>query len=218
MSRRRRAIVFALLACVCGLGSALIAGRWRAGVEAGLGEMRTVVVTERALEKGESLDDRAVERSMRVADLPIRYLPPDALGSPLEAVGAVPVAEIPAGSYLLASQLRPDATREGPPRLKGAASPIEVTVQAAGSLGTGGGAGASRVVDVIAAREAGIGTRARVEVIARRVPLLGLRPGGRGHSGAEPGSWLAVLGLDREQALAVIEAENFARELRLLPR
>ncbi len=214
MSRRSRAIGFLGLAALCAIASASLAARYRGGVEQSYGPTRTVVTVERELVAGKALDADDLRRQLGRREVPERFIPPDAIVSPGQMEGARPVASVPAGSYLLVSHLRaPAAAGRLPSRL----SPIEVRVAAAGGLTRSRRPGAWAEVDVIAAREPGVGQEGRVVVLARAVPLLELRRSAA--AGArQGGGWVATLGLDRSQALRVIEAENFSRELRLLPR
>jgi Flp pilus assembly protein CpaB len=213
--RRRRALAFGVLAVCCALASAAFAARYRDGAEQSYGEARAVVAVQRDLAAGTTLTAEQVERALAVREVPEAFVPPDALPAPEVAVGVRLRADVPAGSYLLGSQLDDPAAAKrrrdrGLPR---GLRPIEVGVASAGSLAASGGAG--RRVDVVAADEPGTTTNPRVRVLARRVPLLNLR---RERDGAGEAGWKATLGLDRGAALAVIEAENFAREVRLLPR
>ena len=73
-------------------------------------------------------------------------------------------------------------------------------------------------VDVVVAGEPVTGGRAKVSVAARDVRLIGIAPAEPSEGTAVGGdSWSATLALTREQALELIEAENFAREIRLIP-
>lgn len=209
---RRRAALFAALAAACAVLSAAIAARYREAGQADYGPVRDVVVVERELRDGEPIDERVLRRSLAVREVPERFVPPDAFEVAEHALGARPRSSVPAGSYLLASQI---ATRGRAPRpeLGRGLRPITVTVVASGSPA----AGRSPIVDVVAADEPGSVANPRVRVLARRVPLVGVRPLGRPASG-EPRRAEATLALSRADALAVIEAENFAGELRLLPR
>jgi Flp pilus assembly protein CpaB len=201
-----------VLATLSALGSAALAGRYGGGVAEGYGSLRPVVVVERELRRGVALDPRRVRASLGVRDVPERFVPPDALSHPSEALGERSHAAIPAGSYLLRSQFAAGdrGTEEGRP-LRAGLHPIEVVVGSATALE--GRGGVSRV-DVVAADEPGATVNPRVRVLAKRVPLLAIR---RVTDGGER-RWQATLGLDRARALTVIEAENFARQIRLLPR
>lgn len=219
MNRRRRALLFALLAAASALGSVLAAARYRDGSEIDYGPSRPVVVAARELAAGEKITAAVARRSLSGAAVPERFLPPDALGSPREALGVRPAATVPAGSYLLRSQLgAPGRERRAAPALPKGLLPVSVTVAGAGSLAALRASGSSRGrVDVVAAGQPGIGGAPRVRVLARAAPLLGLRPLG-GRLAGEPGRSEATLALSRAAALEVIEAENFASEVRLLPR
>lgn len=214
--RRGRAILFAGVAVVCALASAAVAERYRAAGSMDDGPTRPVVVSTGRLPAGEVLRRRRAGRLLSVRELPERFVPPDALATPADAIGSVPHAAVPAGSYLLYSHL--GAERRGDPArgLAKGLRPVEVGVSAAGPLEESGTDGVR--VDVLAADEPGSTVNPRVRILARRVPLLGLERRPRG-AGTEPdaGGWRATLALDRTDSLAVIEAENFAREIRLLP-
>ena len=218
MSRRGKAIGFAALAVLCAIASASIASGYRESVDAEIGELRTVVVVSRQLEPGRPLSRRVLDGSLELREVPTRFLPPDALIDPGEALGRKPYAPIPAGSYLLASQIRIPGADAGPeqPALGGDLSPVEITVAAAAALaplaGTPGGQ-----VDVVVAGEPVTGGGATVRVAASGVRLIALEPADPEAASAGGDSWTATLALSRGQALRLIEAENFARELRLIP-
>jgi hypothetical protein len=133
---------------------------------------------------------------------------------PGDALGLVPRGPAPAGSYLLASQLRaPRHTRR--PGLGGGRSPVEISVSGADALLALGRPAGSRVDVVVTAEPSGPGP-GRTYVAASGVPLLALGPG---EDGPGPGgSSAATLGLTRRQALRLIAAESYARKLTLLPQ
>lgn len=219
MSRRARAAAFAVLAIVCAVASAAITSGYRDSVDEQLGALRAVVVVTEPLTAGEMIDRRRSQRSLELRDVPVRFLPPDALDDPSEAVGRRPVAPVPAGSYLLVSQLKDGSASPDPntPRLGDDLQPVEITVSAAGALVSLGAGGPARV-DVVVADEPVTGGRARVRVAAEGVRLLSIvraSPEATPVEGTD--GWTATLALTRQQALDLIEAENFAREIRLIP-
>jgi Flp pilus assembly protein CpaB len=217
VSRRTRAAGFAILALLCAVASAAIASGYRESVDAQLGELREVVVVDAPLPAGETLRGRTVRRSLGTREVPVRFLPPDAIAAPAEAVGRRPVATVPAGSYLLASHFRPPGVpRRDGPTLGHGLQPVEISVTGAGALAALAGQAGVRV-DVVVAGEPITGGRARVRVAAEGVRLLALEPASPA-DGTSPGgdSWSATLALTRRQALLLIEAENFAREIRLI--
>jgi hypothetical protein len=210
---RRRALAFAALAAISALASIAVASRYRDGVAEGFGELRSVVVVKSELRPAWPLDAEQLRTSLLTRQVPEAFVPPDALSLPSEALGARPRTRIPVGSYLLRSQLASGERPEPGPGLADGLRPIEVAVASAAGLEQAGRRSAR--VDVVAADEPGTTVNPRVRVLARRVPLLGIR---RARGGGGPGGWLATLGLGRAEALEVIEAENFARQIRLLPR
>ena len=218
MSRKWRAFGFGALAVLCAVASGSIASGYRDSVDAQLGELRGVVVVTEVLPAGEPLDSRVSRTALELRQVPVRFAPPDVLADPAEARGRKTLATIPAGSYLLASHLREPGPR-GPaePRLGGNLQPVEITVSGAGALAALGSGGALRV-DVVVAGEPVTGGRARVRVAAEGVQLIALEPAAPEDATATGGdSWNATLALGRSDALELIEAENFAREVRLIP-
>ncbi len=217
MNRRARAIGFAGLALISAVASASIASAYRESVDDRLGELRSVVTVARPLERGTSLRGRVLRSSLAIREVPVRFLPPDAISDPAQIAGRRTAATVPAGSYLLASHLRSSEPREpSRPKLGRDLHPVDVTVNGAGAL-AGGPVGGSRV-DVVVAGEPVTGGRARVRVAARGVRLIGIEPADPSQGMTAGGdSWRATLALTRNQALELIEAENFAREIRLIP-
>ena len=218
MSRRGRAVAFLLLALAAAAIAAAIANGYGSRVAGGYGELRPVVVTGTGLPAGKALGPRQVASMLEVRRVPARFVPPSALSSPDEALGLAPQATLPAGSYLLAAQLRaPQRKGAGVlPGLGGARRPVEIAVSGAGALLAAGPAPAGAKVDVVVTTEPDGPGPGRTYVAAADVPLLGLRAGadGPGAGGASE----ATLGLTRDQALRLIAAENFARQVTLLPR
>ena len=128
---------------------------------------------------------------------------------------------IAAGGYVTAEDLRRPRKRNGggdalPPKL----SPVEIQVTGAGPLAAEAGT-SELAVDVVVTTEPGPGGDGRTYVAASSVPLLGLaQAGGSADAaalGADALSHTATLALTREQALELIDAESFARQLRLIP-
>lgn len=218
MSRRAKAIGFAALAALCAIASASIATGYRESVDAQLGDLRVVAVATEALERGEKLDRRRLLRAVELREVPERFAPPDALAEPAAAAGRRLLAAVPAGSYLVASVLRVPGPGPGVrPQLAGDLQPVEITVTGAGSLASAGDLAGTRV-DVVVAGEPVTGGRAKVRVAATDVRLVGLEPAAPGEAtAAGEDSWVATLALRRPDALDLIEAENFAREVRLIP-
>lgn len=213
MKARGRALVFLLLAAFAAAGAAALADRYGASVASGFGPMRPVVVLRAKLGAGDPIGPREVATRMVVRRVPVRFAPPDALASPNEALGLEAKLELPAGSYLLGSQLRPPRRGSGAERrLARGRSPVEIAVGGAGAL-LAAGQSVGRV-DVVVTAEPGGSGPGRTFVAAPAVRLLALRPGAEGEAS---GSAAATLALTRRQALRLIAAESYARKITLIP-
>jgi Flp pilus assembly protein CpaB len=212
--RRARALAFLTAAVICAILAATVAGRYRSRVEARWGPLRPVVVASAELPAGEPIDVTRARSALAVRRVPARFVPPGALSRPADALGQTPGATIPAGSYVIAAQLalpapkRPRSTEVGQ-----GLRPVEVNVTGAQALTVDGEPPQGARVDVVVARQAGLGNSARAYIAATGVRLLALR------SPAGPGeSWSATLAVTEQQALSLIGAQSAGREIRLLPR
>lgn len=220
MSRRGRALAFAAIAIVCAGASAALASGYRDSLESRYGEQRPVVAVVGSLKAGEPIGRRAARRRLEARRIPAAFAPADALADPLEALDLRPHAAIPAGSYLLASQLRePGGGRPRGARLSGRLRPVTITVSGAAALARLPRSGAGLRVDVVVAEEAAARGADPVRVVAERVRLIALERGSPNDPNTPAGEvHEATLALGRGQALELIEAENYAREVRLIPR
>jgi Flp pilus assembly protein CpaB len=225
MSRRARAAAFAAAALVCAALAAGVAGGYRSDVAAQLGDLRPVLVAREPLPAGHALSAERLARATELRRVPARFAPPGALASPSQAIGLSPATSIPAGAYVLSAQLEAPRARGGEHRqqLESGRRAVEISVTAAGALAARSSATGNRV-DVIVTTEPGPGGGpGRTYVAAEAVELLDLRSGGDS-PGADvvPGpsaeAWVATLALTRAQALALIQAESFARAVRLIAR
>lgn len=198
MSRRGRAIAFLLLSLGSAALAAALAEGYGSSVARGYGPLRAVVVLGAPLPAGKPIDPEGVASSLEVHRAPARFVPPGALFAPGEALGLVPDADLPAGTYLVAAQLHPPRRRGAGRRLGRGRRPVEIAAAGAAAVGS--------KVDVVVTSEPGVGGRARTYIAAAGVPLLALRRGA------------ATLGLRKGQALRLIAAESFARKVTLLPR
>ncbi len=207
--QRRRSLGFLVAAGLAAASAAAVADGYGESVARGYGELRPVVVTAADLPAGEPIDPAVLQRRR----VPIRFAPPGALGSPSEAVGLEAAAAVPAGSYLLTAQLRPPRANGRRPALGGGRRPVEIAVSGADALLVTGVQPVGSRVDVVVTSEASGAGAGRTYVAARGVPLLALGPGEEGSGGTAA----ATLGLSREQALRLIDAQSFARRVTILP-
>lgn len=216
MSRRGRALAFLLAALFAAAGAAAIADGYGSRIARGYGELRPVLVAGAELRPGRPIDPGLVSGELEVRKVPVRFVPPGTLASPAEAVGLVPVATVPAGAYLLASQLRPPRAPGAGPVLSGGRRPVEIAVSGADALSVSGAQPVGARVDVVVTTEPTGSGAGRTYVAAAAVPLLALGPGADGPGPG--GAAAATLGLTKAQALRLIAAESFARQVTILPR
>lgn len=215
MSRRARAVAFGMLALLAAVLAASLAAGYGSTVTGGYGPLRRVVVAAADLPAGRRIGIGEVEGALTVRRVPARFAPPGVLASPQQALGLTPAARVPAGSYLLAAQLRLPR-REAPARsgLGGGRHPVEIAVSGAGALLAAGPLPAGARVDVVVTSEPGGAGPGRTYVAAAGVPLLALAPPAEGEG--QDGPAAATLALTKGQALRLIAAESFARKLTLL--
>lgn len=213
MSRRGRSVGFLLGAVVAAVAAGAIADGYGRSVVRGYGELRPVLVASADLPAGREIDPATAGEMLEVRRVPVRFAPEAALAAPQEALGLVPAATVPAGSYLLAGQLRPPRSTGIGPRLGHGRRPVEIAVSGAGALSAFGGQPVGSRVDVVVTSEPSGSGDGRTYVAAAAVPLLALAPAGAG----EPGEATVTLGLTRPQALRLIAAESFARRVSVIP-
>jgi Flp pilus assembly protein CpaB len=218
MSRRARAAVFLVLAAGCAALAAAVANGYRSSLARGFGPLREVVVAGRDLPAGEPIGPAQLSHSLQLRRVPGRFVPPGALSAPQQALGREPSAPLPAGSYVLAAQLRvPRAKSARGPRLANGLRPVEIAVSGGEALLASGGSPQGSTVDVVVTTEPRGPAPGRTYVAAVGVRLLALAQQDPAGPGPVAG-WSATLALTRSEALRLIEAESFARSVRLLPR
>jgi Flp pilus assembly protein CpaB len=215
MSRRARAIAFGVGALLAAVAAGTIADGYGDSVARGYGALRPVVVAAAQLPAGKALAPTVAERDLEVRQVPVRFVPAGALHDPAEALGLVPSAAIPSGAYLLAAQLRPPRSDAPGPRLAAGRRPVQISVSGAEALALDGGSPVGSRVDVVITTEPGDGGAGHTYVAAAGVPLLAL---GTAPEGDATGTAEATLGLTRPQALRLIAAESFARQVTVMPR
>jgi pilus assembly protein CpaB len=212
---RARAFGFALLAlAAAGLAAAITSG-YGARVAGSYGPLRRVVVTTEALPARRALGPADLA-SLELRRVPERFVPAGAIGEAARALGMAPRVALPAGSYVPAFLLgQPRHSRPAVPGLPPGLRPVEIAVSGAAALEAAGPPPRGSAVDVVVTSEPrGAGT-GHTYVAAGGVPLIGLGPGPDGPGPTSAAS--AILGLTRTQALRLISAESFARQIRLLP-
>jgi Flp pilus assembly protein CpaB len=214
MSRRARAIGFLALAGIAAALAAGIANSYGSRVARGYGPLRTVVVASRALPAGKALAPENAADGLAQRRVPAMFVPAGALRDAAEAIGLAPVADLSAGSYLTADQLRAPSHDSGAAVPLGRRRhPVQISVSGAEALLAAGTTEREARVDVVVTTEPSLGGPGRTYVAATAVPLLALARGPEGSDGTSA----ATLALTKREALKLIAAESFARKLTLLP-
>jgi Flp pilus assembly protein CpaB len=167
-----------------------------------------VTVAARPLEAGEPITPQLAATGLAVRRVPARFVPSGALLDPSQALGLSPQADLPAGGYLLAAQLRSPRPVGPAGRLSPRRTPVQISVTGTGPLLAAGRSPGERVDVVVVSEPRGPGP-GRAHVAAAGVPLLAIDGAGRAGT--------ATLGLTRDQALRLIPAQSFARQVTLLP-
>ncbi len=179
-------------------------------VRAQVGPLTRVVAATADLRPGTAITAETAARSMEIRRVPIRYAPPRALGSAAEAIGFRLAARIGRGDYVTRSTLVPaDAKGAG----GGGGRIVEVAVAGAGSLADSLQSGAR--VDVLITTDRGSGP-GRTYLATQDAELVAFSPSSGGSG--ETGRATAALRVSLRQAVMLTAAQNFARELRLVPR
>jgi pilus assembly protein CpaB len=211
-ARRRRGV---LLLCVAlasgGLAASEVHDRERRAAER-LGPEVRVLVATRDLRAG----SRITRDTVGVRRVPVRFAPPDALPSAEPVIGARTAAAVRAGAYLTASVFE---GRTGPDDRVLRRRERVVTVRVAGGTAAAGLEPGAHV-DVLVSTETGAGG-GRTTMALAGAELLGVEAGATGEATGAPASGpvaLATLRVSVDQAIYLTAADNFAREIRLLPR
>lgn len=220
-ARRRRALLLISLALASGgLAASQVATRVRQ-VESAVGAPVPVVVMARDVGAGAELRPG----DLAVRQVPERFVPPDALAAPEEALGLPVAAPIARGSQLTAAAIGApggegvDGATPGP--LRRGQRAVEVAVAGGEALAAGTGPGAR--VDVLVSTEPGAGAGTSFLAL-EDVELLGFggEPASSGAEVAAPeaggAAATATLRVTVRQAVYLTAAQNFAREVRLLRR
>jgi pilus assembly protein CpaB len=217
-ARRRRGLLLLSVALASGgLAASQVHERERRAAEE-LGPAVEVLVAARDLRAG----TRVTRDAVALRRVPARFAPPDALTAAAGVVGARVAVPVASGAYLGAGLFEGRAERQGSDGIRVGERAVTVEV-AGGSAATGLAPGAR--VDVLVSTETGAGGGRTVMALAGAELLRLGDAGSDGYADPEteaaatngPGA-LATLRVSLRQAIYLTAADNFAREIRLLPR
>jgi len=204
-------------AAVCAGLAVSTVDRYADEVTAQVGPLVPVVVARRDVERGTLVTPGLARAALARRLVPARFAPPSALGSVADAVGFRTLAAIAAGDFVGDAQLgapraeRRDSVGARVGRL------VEVSITGARTIAAALRPGA--LVDVLVTTE-GAGPSARTYLALQRLQLVAFEPGAPGDTGADQVSEraTATLRTTLRQAATLTAAQNFAREVRIVPR
>jgi pilus assembly protein CpaB len=211
MSRRRRALLLGGLALVLGgLAASDVAGR-EAALQRRVGRLVDVVVARGPIAAGA----RVRRRDLAIRRVPRRFAPADAIGSPAALTGLRAATAIAPGSDLVASMFGDSgANSTAGPQIRPGERVAQVVALASPELVTAG----SRV-DVLVTPEPRGDAGGEAVLALEDVEVLDAAPAPGGGVRQAPGTRVsASLRVTLRQAVYLAAAQDFAHELRLLPR
>jgi pilus assembly protein CpaB len=213
VSHRRRALLLGGLALVLGgLAASNVAGR-EAALARRVGDLVVVVVAREPIAAGAPV----LERALAVRRVPRRFAPARAIASPQALIGLRAAVDIAPGADIAASMVRDGRAPPVGPAIRRGERVARVVALASPELVTPGSH-----VDVLVTPEPREGASGEAVLALEDVEVLDAVPAaaGDGPSGrSEPGARVdASLRVTLRQAVYLAAAQDFARELRLLPR
>ncbi len=215
MTRRRRGVLMLGLATVCAGLAASMVDRYADDVSAQVGPLQPVVVARRDVSRGTLVTPAVARAVLQQRRVPLRFAPPRSLRSTREALGYRTLATLAAGDYVGEAQLgTPRAVSRRSGRQSGRL--VEVAVTGARTIASALRPGA--LVDVLVTTDGGSGSGSpRTYLAVQRLELVDFRdsPGAEARDGADA---TATVRSTLRQAATLIAAQNFAREVRVVPR
>ncbi len=209
MSRRRRAVVLAVLALLLGsLAASDVAGR-EAALRRSLGVSVGVLVAQEAVAAGAPL----ARARLALRRVPARYAPADAFSGTADVAGLKAAVAIPAGTDLTPSLVA------DPAQIASAAVPVGPGERVAEIVAQGSPEHIVRGsrVDVVVTRETA-DSEGETTLALEDAEVLSAAPA-PATGGEDSGPQVALsLRVRLREAVYLAAAQSFARELRVLPR
>lgn len=216
MSHRRRALLLGGLALILGgLAASSIAGR-EAALSRRVGELVDVVVAREPIDAGKPIRKQA----LGVRQVPRRFASEARIESPRSLEGLKASVDIPAGTDLAAGMVGDGRARPTGPAIRRGERIAQIVALGAPALVTAGSRVDVLVTPEPRAEEHGEAVLALedVEVLEAAAAAGGEVAAGGGSDNA-PGDRISVsLRVTLRQAVYLAAAQDFARQLRVLPR
>lgn len=198
-----RATRFAVAAAACALLAGWLTLDYTGRADQQTGPMRSVLVAAAPFERGAEL---GADAQLALRAVPDRFVPPDALSDPAEAIGERLQAAIPAGAFVTRSIL--SGADESAGRFKLRRTERAITVEAVVSP-VGEVLSAGDRVDLLAS---GFGGDQSTLSLIAGAEVLDVA------EGSAAGRARPTLRLASDQVAAVVRADVFAHELRAVVR
>jgi pilus assembly protein CpaB len=210
VSRRTRGLALLGAAAACAGLAASSVSRYTNQVRAQVGPSVSVLTARADLARGTAITPDLARRALEERSVPVRFVPPQAATSLSEAIGQRLAVGLHRGDYLSRASFTGVARRSAGEESSGRL--IELSVAGTGSLADMLRPGTR--VDVLITTDGGSGG-ARTYLALQAAELVAFSGGG-GVAGDAKAS--ATLRVSLRQAVLLTAAQNFAREVRLVPR
>jgi pilus assembly protein CpaB len=218
VTRRTRTLaLFGLSTACAGLAVSLVNGYSR-DVRAQVGPLVPVLVARTEIARGERLTVERASSRLSIRRVPERFAPPSALRSPGDAIGLRAASAISAGDYVGHGNLVVAAPTVAPSTRAGARL---VDLPVAGGSAVRALLRPGARVDVLVTSEQAQGS-GRTYLALQRIEFADIRPldqdGPAAGGDTRRADSVATLRVTLRQAVLLTAAQNFAREVRLVPR
>ncbi len=213
MTRRRRGVLMLGLAAVCAGLAASLVDRHADDISAQVGPLQSVVVARQDMPRGTLVTPAVARTSLLQRRVPLRFAPPRSLDAPQQALGYRTLGSLAAGDYVGEAQLgTPRVAPRRSERQRGRL--VEVAVTGARTIASALRPGA--LVDVLVTTDSDTGSP-RTYLALQRLELVDFRESSS--AGTQDGAdATATVRTTLRQAATLIAAQNFAREVRVVPR
>ena len=191
--------------------------RYAGEIEAQVGPLVPVVVASRDIGRGRMVTPAVASTSLAERRVPERFAPPGVLRARADAVGLETASGLAAGDYVGEFQLRPAGDKtSAAARWSSDARLVEVAVAGARTMTQVLRPGSTVDVLITTDRDGA----PRTFLALQRVPVVGFDPGATASLGDQGGSrdGRVTLRATLRQATLLTAADNFAREVRVVPR
>ena len=201
------------LGTVCAGLAASLVNQYANDVSAQIGPLQEVVVARQDVARGTLVTPAVARTVLEQRRVPVRFAPRRSLGSPREALGYRTLVPLTAGDYVGQAQL-------GAPRRRARARDeprsgrlVEVAVTGTRTIAAALRPGV--LVDVLVTTDAAGGSP-RTYLALQRLQLVDFRESSG--AGGRSADATATVRVTLRQAVTLIAAQNFAREVRVVPR